>query len=81
MIMVKENEWWTFKCFIYWTRIDQVLTELKLPSELLTQAEKIDKIKSKNSDVYNHLIKLVDKGITDSNFDINRKNLVKSPGK
>lgn len=61
--------------------IDQVLTELKLPSELLTQAEKIDKIKSKNSDVYNHLIKLVDKGITDSNFDINRKNLVKSPGK
>ena len=61
--------------------IERVLTELKLPRGFLTQTEKLDKIKSKNSDVYNHLMKLIDKGVADSDFDINRKNLVKSLSK
>jgi len=61
--------------------IDQVLIELKLPSEFLTQSEKLEKIKSTNNDVYEHLMKLIDKRVDDSDFNINRKNLIISLGK
>ncbi len=49
--------------------VDQVLTDLKLPGEFLTQSEKLAKIKSKDNDVYEHLMKLIDKGTADSDLD------------
>lgn len=58
--------------------VDRVLTELELHGEFLTQSEKLKKIKSKNNAVYEHLMKLIDKGTADSDFENNRKNLIKS---
>lgn len=60
--------------------IDQVLVKLNISGEFLTQSEKLEKIKSKNRDVFDHLMRLIDRGIDDPNFDGNRKKLVKSLG-
>jgi len=58
--------------------IDQVLIVLSLDGVFLTHLEKLEKIKAANIDVYEKLIKLIDKGMFDPNFDSNRQDLVKS---
>jgi len=61
--------------------IDQVMADLNLPGDFLTQPEKLKKIKSENNYVHEQLMKLIDKGMSDSDFGTNRSNLLKSLNK